>query len=294
MKSKQPQRRQRPYPTTPARRKSAPASVEEGTPAVTPQAAIQRLQRQQGNSYVQRLLAQREADKDEPPAAVGYVGLNLKAYKEARALERISPDLIISSLDNPQAQAALDTPQEWVDFIYGPLDISPLAFNRFFNAYLCLAQCDADFREQMGDMMRMFRDAEVGQYRLERLVLSGHHASGEMWGKPEGQNSPGSMMLERDLTNLSNAFPQAAAQVKDIMFSACNSKGQVEMVRRVFPNLRSAWVYGGYSPDIKQRSAEHIKKWERKTRGEKVPRKRDKVGNTAIWTSDKGFVTDLK
>jgi hypothetical protein len=266
----------------------------ETTLAISPQLMLQRLQDQHGNGYVQRLLAQRETAQDEPQAAVGYMGLNPKAYQEARALKRISPDLTLVSLDDPKAEVALDTPEEWVSFIYWQLNISPLNFEKFINAFVCLVACDANFREQMGDMMRMFRDAELGKYRLERLVLSGHHSGGEMWGDANDQHSPGAFLPERDLASLARAFPEAAAQVKDIMFSACNSKDQVEMVRRIFPNLRSAWVYAGYSPTVDQGSAGHIKQWERNTRDAKVPRKRDKMGNTAIWTSDKGFVTDLK
>lgn len=263
-------------------------------PTISPQVAVQRLQEQHGNRYVQRLLAQREADQKEPPPAVGYMGLNPKAYREARALKRISPDLTLASLDNPQAEAAVDTPEEWIGFIYGQLGISPLNFGQFMNAYFCLAECDPDFREQMSDMMRMFHDAALGRYQLERLVLSGHHRGGKMYGMAEDGQELSNFMIDRELTNLARAFPEAAAQVKDIMFSACNSKSQVELVRRLFPNLRSAWVYEGISPDIERGSAGHIKKWERKTCGEKVPRKRDKLGNTAIWTSDKGFLTDLK
>jgi hypothetical protein len=253
------------------------------------------LQPVMGNQTVQRILAdalaQRAPTQAEPPTAVGYMGLNPKAYKEAQALKRYTKDESIISLDNPDAQAGLDTDGERAAFILHTLKISPLSFFGFLTAWICLEQCDGDFREQMADMMLMFRNAELGKYRLERLILSGHHSGGEMWGDSNDQHSPGYFMPERDLTNLARAFPNAAAQVKDVMFSACNSTEQVELCKRVFPNLQSVWVYAGYSPNVDQGSARHIVHWEKKTRGDRQPVKKDKIGNTAIWTKDKGFLT---
>ncbi len=264
------------------------------------------LQAQIGNAAVQRLLAQvnqqtlqRETD-EKPPSAIGYVGLNPQARKEANALKRgvrdqkrSDRDQVIISLDDLKEQAVLQTPEGKMHFVEHRLGIPwPGQMAKFFLALACLEKCDPAFCDQMADMMEMFWNAENGKYQLERLVLSGHHAGGEMWGDYTGKHEPGAVLLSRDLPNLAAAFPDAAAQVEDIMFSACNSKEQVELCKGLFPNLKSVWIYEGYSPTVKQGSAQHITQWERKTRGDQLPRRRDKLGNAEIWTSAKGFLVE--
>jgi hypothetical protein len=74
------------------------------------------------------------------------------------------------------------------------------------------------------------------------------------------------------------------------MFSACWSVMAIKKMAEIFPNLQSAWGYIGFSPNIEQGSASHIKKWEMTTRGERTPRKRDRKGKASIWTRDGGYV----
>jgi hypothetical protein len=257
------------------------------------------LQSHIGNGAVQRLLKngltpsiQRQEDK-KPPAAIGYVGLNPAAEKEANALKRGARDQVIVSLDDLKEQAVLQTSEGKLNFIRYHLGIDWLTdLPKFLKAWSCLANCDPAFCDQMADMMTMFSNAENGKYQLERLVLSGHHAAGKMWGDYTGKHEPGKVLLERDLPNLVAVFPDAAAQVEDLMFSACNTKEQVDLCTKLFPNLKSVWVYEGYSPNIKQGSAQHITQWERKTQEDQLPRRRDKLGNAEIWTSEKGFLVD--
>ena len=63
----------------------------------------------------------------------------------------------------------------------------------------------------------MFNGAEKGEYKLERLVMSGHSNGVELWGDKEGKGNPGKFMVEKDFTNLVKAFPKAASQVEDVM-----------------------------------------------------------------------------
>jgi hypothetical protein len=144
----------------------------------------------------------------------------------------------------------------------------------------------------------MFRRAELGRYTLERLVLSGHHAGGMMWGDRRGA---GELIPTRDLRNVAAAFPVAAAQVKDIMFSACNSTAYIELCAEIFPSLESVWVYEGTSPSVATGSARHITRWERETRGdglpeggERVPTRRDGAGHVAVWTRAEGMLIEVK
>jgi len=145
----------------------------------------------------------------------------------------------------------------------------------------------------MADLLRMFRNAELGKYRLERLVLSGHHAGGAMWGTSDTHHSPSELQPGRDIQNLAAAFPIAAVQVQDVMLSACNSTNEVDGLQKAFPNLQSIWVYRGYSPSVDQGSAGHIQHWERTTRGERKPHHSDEVGNSAVWTRQDGMLVEI-
>lgn len=240
---------------------------------------IHKLHKRLGNTQVRHLL-----QREEAKTAIGYMGLNPKAYKELNALKRYSKDIVIGSLDNAQEEKKYKTTEDIVAFVYRGLGISPLDFLTFFNAMECMLACDEAFREQMADMLRMFHGAENGKYKLERLVLSGHHTGGEMWGEKADETVLSKFEPERDLTNLAKAFPKAAAQVEDVMFSACHSKELIELCKRLFPNLQSVWAYEGFSPSIDQGSARHIKKWEKTTRMDSLPAKKDELGNTMVWS----------
>ena len=82
-----------------------------------------------------------------------------------------------------------------------------------------------------------------------RIILSAHHAGGTFY---DGANSEESDRLtDGDIHALARAMPHAAAQVKDIMFSACSTLGTrgggeatVDDLRAVFPNLHSIQGYG--------------------------------------------------
>lgn len=242
---------------------------------------------QQNGPTVRR---QAEGVEEEPPSATGYVGLNPKAHLELAALSRYAEGDVLGSLDRPDAEKALDTTEERVAFVYGRLGISPFHFETFFAALTCLEECDGSFREQMADLMQIFQGAESGKYTLERLVLSGHHDPSEgaiIWGDGD---SAGELLLDRDLENLAKTFPKAAGQIEDIMFSSCNTRTRAELCARIFPKLESVWVYDGYSPSIKQGSAQHILQWEKHTRGDDLPSRRDAVGNAIVWTKAGGFL----
>ena len=254
-----------------------------------PNLTMHSLQQTVGNERVSQLI-----QREEVKSAIGYMGLNPKAYEELNALKRYSKDMVIGSLDDSVKEKQYQTTEDIIVFVYRGLAISPFNTTKFVNALLCLFACDTAFREQMADMMQMFHAAELGQFKLERLVLSGHHSGGEMWGETADDELLSSFVPERDLTNLAKTFPKAAAQIQDVMFSACNTKEQVELCRRLFPNLQSVWAYEGFSPRIDQGSARHIKKWEKTTRDEHVPAKKDEMGNTLVWSRKDDFLVEFE
>jgi hypothetical protein len=271
-----------------AQKNSQKKRLKQKTP-VAPNLTVYTLQQMVGNARVSQLI-----QREEIKSAIGYMGLNPKAYEELNALKRYSKDIVIGSLDDAVKEKMYQTTEDMVAFVYRGLGISPFNTTRFVNALLCLFACDTAFREQMADMMQMFHAAESGQFKLERLVLSGHHSGGEMWGETADDELLSSFVPERDLTNLAKTFPKAAAQIQDVMFSACNTKEQVELCQRLFPNLQSVWAYEGFSPRIDQGSARHIKKWEKTTRDEHVPAKKDEMGNTLVWSRKDDFLVEFE
>jgi hypothetical protein len=287
-----------------------PASAP-GAAAARPGASIRRpvggaapileLQRAAGNRAVSRALhhattAQREPDDKARPAdpkhVTGYLGLNPGARKEARALKQGSRQEILTSINDGDAEKRFADNPGILDFIFTELGYSVGDVRGWMGASAVLFQADPPLRDQLADLMRWMHRAELGQIVLERLVMSGHSNGVALWGDsaPGMKGSPGKMLIERDLGNLARAFPKAAGQVEDIMFSACFSLNAVEIVRRAFPNLKSVWSYGGWSPEIDQGSQEHIQGWSRATEGARTPTKGSARGSTALWTRDKGYL----
>lgn len=225
------------------------------------------------------------------PTAVGYIGMNPGAAKEAKALKKVSKDKVLISLDDPKASKSLETPQGMGHFIYLQLGIDPTARPEKFNqAFHTLNGASESAREQVAHMMKWFADAEGGKHKLERLVFSGHSNGVSLWGESGDEHDPGSIMPQREVRNVAKTFPKAAAQVQDVMFSACFSLVAVQVMIDIFPNLKTAWGYIGFSPSIKQGSARHIKKWEMTTQGDNTPKAKDRKGTAAIWTKEQGYI----
>lgn len=260
------------------------------------------LQRLAGNRAVASLL-QREPETGppgaepppkEPERVTAYLGLNPKAGKEAKQLEKSSKSRVLVSLNDPVAEAKFKEPgtSAAFDFVIDELGFDLADVKRWDLATDVLLNADPNVREQLAQVMRWFNQAEKGEITLERIVLSGHSNGVELWGEARADDTskPGKLLMQRDLQALVDTFPKAAAQVQDIMFSACFSINAVLIVTDLFPNLQTCWSYKGFSPDVKQGSGKHIEKWARATEGEGTLHKRDKQGNSALWTRADGFV----
>ena len=266
---------------------------------------ILELQRLAGNRAVAGLLArtvQRDDDPDAdaptptkkpPPHVTGYLGLNPMAGKEAAALKGATKEEVLVSLNDPAAEKKFQESPEIFRFVGDELGIEPMRdYRRWDKATDILLNADPHLREQLADLMRWFNRAEKGEIVLERLVLSGHSNGVELWGEAaaDAESKPGTMVVDRDLKTLTEAFPSAAGQVEDVMFSACFSINAVELVVRMFPNLKSAWAYSSFSPDIAGGSGQHIATWSGATEGGATLRTGDKRGSSALWTKEKGYI----
>ena len=290
----------------------APTNLPSRLPAGAPRygrAGILELQRTAGNRAVAAAIAsvQREekdpkagaapdvvtgADKAAPRRTTGFLGLNPGADIEANKLKKTTKDNVLTSLNDPVAEAKLKDDPAVGDFVFDELGISVGDFERWDKATDVLLKANVNLREQLADLMRWFNKAEKGEIILDRLVLSGHSNGVELWGESEAgaESKPGLMLLERDLAGIGDVFPKARDQVEDIMFSACFSISAVEIVVKVFPNLQNAWTYTSFSPSIKQGSAEHVAAFANATEGAGGLKKSDRRGSTALWTKKKGYI----
>ena len=281
-------------PPVPARSAPVPSRILE-------------LQRLAGNRAVTTALASLQRDDDDNPSAgggassapatpprhvTGYLGLNPKAGKEAEGLKKASKEDVLVSLNNPEAEKRFRESPAIFDFVESELGIDITDYARWDKATDVLLHADPHLREQLADVMRWFNSAERGEVTLERLVLSGHSNGVELWGEApaDAESKPGTMVIERDLATLTAVFPKATAEVEDVMFSACFSINAVELVVKMFPNLRTCWSYSGFSPDVASGSAEHIAAWSKATEGDKTLGKGDKHGTSALWTKEKGYI----
>jgi hypothetical protein len=232
------------------------------------------------------------ADKAAPRRTTGFMGLNPGANKEAAKLKKSTREQVLESYNDPVAEAKFQSDPEIMNFVFDELGIPVVELPRWDKASEVLKQANPHLREQLADLMRWFNKAEKGEITLDRLVLSGHSNGVELWGESEvGQQSqPGTMLIDRDLHGIADVFPKAAAQVEDIMFSACFSINAVLLVIKVFPNLKTAWSYSNFSPNVEQGSPEHVGEFAKATEGAGTLTKANRRGSSALWTREKGFV----
>jgi hypothetical protein len=261
---------------------------------------VSQLQQTYGNRTVRKLLTLAAAPsspiskskKRKVRSIIAYIGMNPHARKEIKALKRKARDKVLAPSDMPGLEKKLKTEKAIDNFIRDFLGVTKASDPvRHLTLRKTLALVKHDVRELLAQLMIMFNAAEKGQYKLERMVISGHSDGVAVWGEASKGRNPGTIILFRDFTNLVKSFPKAAAQVQDIMFSACFSVTAVNLCLKMFPNLQSVWSYSQFSPSIKQGSARHIQSWERSTRGAKRPTKASKRGSAAIWIRGKGYVT---
>lgn len=232
------------------------------------------------------------ADKAAPLRTTGFLGLNPGADKEAKKLRKTTGENVMESYNDPKAEARLKDNPALADFVFDDLGISVGDIARWEKAIDVLEKADPHLREQLADVMRWFNKAERGEIILDRLVLSGHSNGVELWGESErgATSKPGLMIIERELGGIASVFPKAAAQVEDVMFSACFSINAVEIVKKVFPNLQTAWTYTAFSPNVKQGSPEHVAEFARATEGQGTLKKSNKRGTSALWTKEQGYI----
>lgn len=216
-------------------------------------------------------------------AVLLYIGMGDHAADEAAALTKqvgargtviaITPDDGTSSVikeggasydlssDNEQfafAQAVAPAAKGWLGVARRNVQV--------FNIYSVLKNADEDTRNEIAAVVSAYSRAERGEINIERVVISGHHYEDddEIWG------DGGASMNLSMMAQLAQIFPASAGGVKDMGFSACNTlvdADDLAVVKSMFPALDTAWGYKDTCPGTWNGAIEHLKKWEKATRG---------------------------
>ncbi|HEX6032767.1 MAG TPA: hypothetical protein VFY90_15150, partial [Tepidiformaceae bacterium] len=242
---------------------------------------------------VSRLIQRADDSPDKPPVSKTlYMGMNPGSKGEAKALKGVLKDKVVAALNDPTLEKTLETEEGIARWLVGELPSLIYRPLQFLFAYSTILQTQPQARDQMAQVIKMFHAAERGDFRLERIVLSGHSNGVELWGDAAKNFDPGKFLLDEDLSRLTAAFPKAAAQVEDVMFSACYTVSSIDIVVRVFPNVRTVWAYAGASPAAGAGAERHISRWERETRGDQTLGAKDGLGKSALWTREAAESSD--
>jgi hypothetical protein len=252
---------------------------------------------------------QLKAAEGETPTATGYIGMNVGAEKELAALKRSAKKVknhrVIGVIDDPKLEGesgveiveqakkhGIDLYADGAEFLLVFFGIGMLWDDPRMPEIIDWLKESGPAKDSVAGILKLFYEADLGKYKLERLIFSGHSGGEAIWGK---QESSGELLIYEDIPKVARLFPKAAEGVEDIMFSACFSFSleKVEAFIPLFPNLQSVWAYLGFSPDaLSGGSLVHIRLWEQATRGHSPKKIKRKGHNVAVWTRDEGTTAE--
>lgn len=100
-------------------------------------------------------------------------------------------------------------------------------------------------RDELAQLGMAFFKTGENKMPVNRLVISGHGALGEIWGDKEGE-----LLTLKDVQKLGAIFPKGAEKIEHVAVAACFCAGDdtFETLRSTFPNLKSAFAYNWFSP----------------------------------------------
>ncbi len=252
-----------------------------------------------------RLGNQEMADrlKAKKPTHTGVVhfGLNGGAEVEANHLDKLNADNGgAKSIHNQKEQDVLVRGKVRMELAteegrtawLATLGFGPEVSNK---VGAVIANAGDGARDELGQLVEVYAQAESGSRRMDRLVLSGHNVGSAMWGDDNGR-VPFETFVE-----LKDIFPKAASQVRHLLVSACYSGGEKQMAtyKAAFPGLQSIMAYTGSSPGTASGGLNHIGRWEKATEkgdGSNVDKgiaKGTRKGeNVSTWNATDGYQGD--
>lgn len=252
-----------------------------------------------GNAAVAEMLANTTPQAVEPTlTGIVHVGLNKYAHDEAAALQRFNSDKGgVRGIRDSKEQGVLSRDGTRYDL---EDEAQRAAFVARLGLETGLAKRVEEFiaagggaaRDELGQLVETYLEAERGTRRMDRVVLSGHSVGDQIWGDDNGE-IPFESFIE-----LATLFPKAAAQVKHLMVSACytGSESNVSVFQRMFPSLESLMAYSGSSPGTWSGAMDHMGRWEKATEdGDGTDVEGDiakglrKASNVATWNVQDGY-----
>lgn len=233
-----------------------------------------------------------------PKRGIVFLGLNPLARDEARALAHANADRggVFAILDAPEPGLLQHELGAWDLKLPSGIDVflQALALDPARTAGLreLLGSLHDDIRDELGSLILVYHEAEEGLRSMDRVVLSGHSVGHVLWGDDNG-------ILEFEvLVELARLFPLAAAQVEDLLLSACytGSEAKMNLFFEMFPNLKSLWAYAGSSPGTWSGAIPHLQLWEKASEGSDpsgvrrgIAKGTRKGENVATWNIETGF-----
>ena len=154
-----------------------------------------------------------------------------------------------------------------------------------------IGRAGPDAKDEIAAIAQEWAKAERGGQIPSRLVMSGHHVGGGVYGENNGQ-------LDWPIVgDLAKAMPRAARSVEDLLIAGCYSGGQelMEKYATMFPNVQTITAYEGSSPGAYSGATAHQKVWEQATRGDRETiressfRGMRKGENVDVWTRTGGL-----
>lgn len=245
-------------------------------------ALIGELQQHLGNQATSQALAW--ADR-KGSRAIGYLSMLGSSSKRALLQEINADQGGVVAINAEVADPAYDTDAE-IDAAIDGWPIEPAAREAIRTF------CRSEPRGPRLRLCRLLVEAELGKRRLERLVLTGHSGSTSLFNHF-------SELAFDELTPLRDALPVAFGQVKHLLVGACSTGYQASMEQRypaLFPNLVTAWAYGGSAPGPHVGGNAHTRIWEKATeradasRLDRASAEAHRKGeNVSTWSALDGF-----
>ena len=228
--------------------------------------------------------------------AVLALGMNDSSEAEVGALRRQADVLYVGDLPSRRDQ---------VETRSGLLDLAqPADVGRFVEALplipaqrqqlrALLLHVRSGARRELGELARIWSQAEAGGTVPARLMLSGHGDHRSVFGEH------GEQIDDADVVRLARIMPMAAGQIRSLHLAACQHGYEPRMAPflAAFPNLDSAWGYAGFSP-AGQPAQRHQAIWERATRSlpegggrlrRSMARGTRRGEAVRVWTRARGF-----
>ncbi len=251
-----------------------------------------------GNTAKADKLKGKAAPKD---TGIVHFGLNGGADVEAALLNRLNGDKGgAKSIRNQKEQDVLVRNKQRMDLATTEGRAAWLATLGFGEDVAkgvdsVISNAGSGARDELAQLVEVYAQAQAGTRRMDRLVLSGHNVGSAMWGDDNGR-VPFETFVE-----LGAIFPDAAAQVRHLLVSACYSGGESQMdtYKEAFPGLLSIMAYTGSSPGTHSGAQNHISRWEKATEkgdgsnvDKDIAKNTRKGENVSTWNGTDGYQGD--